>query len=70
MAVRYGFDLEGRPITCPCGKSNITEHSLTCALGGYVQLRHNELRYLTVNLLKGQDMEIYLLSLTYCPSQE
>ena len=52
MSLRYCLELEGRPPNCPCGKPNTTEHSLSCQLGGYVQLRHNEIRDLTANLLK------------------
>ena len=52
MSLRYCLELEGRPPNCPCGKPNTTEHSLSCHLGGYVQLRHNEIRDLTANLLK------------------
>ena len=51
--VRYGFELEGIPATCGrgCGKTNSIEHSLSCARGGFVYMRHNQLRDLTANLL-------------------
>ena len=51
MAMRYGFELEGVPPTCGCGKTNSIEHSLSCARGGFVYMRHNQLRDLTANLL-------------------
>ena len=34
-----------------CGKPNSMEHCLSCPLGGYVHLRHNQIRDLTANLL-------------------
>ena len=69
MSLRYGFELEDRPHSCPCGKINTTEHCLTCPLGGYVQLRHNEIRDLTANLLResgclGVSTEPHLLPIT------
>lgn len=51
MALRYDFPIEGLPHTCMCGKPNSLEHCLSCPLGGYVHLRHNQIRDLTANLL-------------------
>eukprot|EP00116_Pleurobrachia_bachei_P005637 sb/3465899/ len=69
MSLRYCLELEGRPPNCPCGKPNTTDHSLSCHLGGYVQLRHIEIRDLTANLLKeagcrGVSREPHLLPIT------
>ena len=51
MALRYDFPIEGISHTCMCGKPNSMEHCLSCPLGGYVHLRHNQIRDLTANLL-------------------
>ena len=52
IAIRYDLPVEGLPRTCACGKVNSLEHCLSCARGGYVYLRHNQLRDLTANLLE------------------
>merc|ERR1711954_485858 len=46
---------------CACGSRNDVDHSLTCSLGGYVHLRHNNLRDLIADMLKDskcRDVEI------------
>ena len=37
---------------CSCGKRNDVNHALTCALGGYVIMRHNKVRDLEASILK------------------
>ena len=37
---------------CICGKQNDTSHALSCARGGYVIMRHNEIRDVMVTLLR------------------
>ena len=51
LLLRYNLPFEGLPSVCACGKANTLEHCLSCALGGYVYLRHNNIRDLTANLL-------------------
>eukprot|EP00116_Pleurobrachia_bachei_P008201 sb/3468463/ len=51
ILLRYNLPLEDVPIACACGKANTLEHCLSCALGGYVYLRHNNIRDLTANIL-------------------
>ena len=51
LALRYDLSLKEFPNHCACGKPNSIEHCLTCARGGYVHLRHNQIRDLTANLL-------------------
>ena len=41
----------GYPSTCTCGKSFTVEHALSCSLGGFPSIRHNEIRDLTANLM-------------------
>lgn len=51
LALRYDLALHEFPTHCACGKINSIEHCLSCARGGYVNLRHNQIRDLTANLL-------------------
>ena len=48
---RYGWQLSRLPSTCECGVTFSIEHALTCKKGGFISLRHNEVRNLTANLL-------------------
>eukprot|EP00116_Pleurobrachia_bachei_P011818 sb/3472080/ len=52
LALRYSFPIQGVPNKCACGKNNGIEHCLTCPKGGYVHMRHNQIRDLTANLLE------------------
>ena len=52
LLLRYNLPFEGIPSACACGKSNTLEHCLSCAIGGYVYLRHNNIRDLTANFLE------------------
>ncbi|XP_063684343.1 uncharacterized protein LOC134818636 [Bolinopsis microptera] len=40
------------PITCGCGKISDLDHLLTCKLGGYVIMTHNNIRDTLANLLR------------------
>ena len=40
------------PSTCGCGKDFDINHALNCAVGGYVIIRHNEVRNFEANLLR------------------
>ena len=44
VALRYEFSIPDLPSTCQCGKANSADHALSCPLGGYAILRHNEVR--------------------------
>ena len=52
VALRYGWPLNHAPAKCACGANFEPDHMLTCRHGGYVCLRHNELRDLTAELLR------------------
>ena len=39
------------PVTCPCGSRCDTQHSMICKKGGFVTIRHNDLRDLTAKIL-------------------
>ena len=49
--LRYGFEFKRMPNTCGCGKKFDIEHALNCAKGGYISLRHNEIRDITAELM-------------------
>ena len=51
LALRYGWQPNGTPITCACGTNFSVEHALSCAKGGYPSIRHNEIRDFTANLM-------------------
>ena len=52
LALRYGWRPHGMPNVCICRKQNDTSHALSCARGGYVIMRHNEIRDVTATLLR------------------
>ena len=49
--MRYGWALDRMPMTCVCGLKFDVSHALSCKRGGFVTLRHNEVRNITANLL-------------------
>ena len=51
LCLRYGWTPPRLPSHCTCGKPFDTTHTLSCAIGGFTGMRHNELRDLTANLL-------------------
>ena len=44
ICVRYGWKVKDTPTYCGCGKRNSVDHTLICPNGGYVIMRHNNLR--------------------------
>ncbi|KAG0725970.1 hypothetical protein GWK47_037531 [Chionoecetes opilio] len=52
VALRYGWPVEGLPNTCVCGSPNSADHTMTCKKGGFVCIRHDEVRDLTASMLK------------------
>ena len=53
ICLRYDKKIPGTPPYCACGKKNSTNHTLNCMLGGYVTMRHNNIRDLEASFLKG-----------------
>ena len=51
IALRYGFPLSRLPTKCVCDASFTIEHALTCKRGGFITIRHNEVRDFTADLL-------------------
>ena len=44
IRLRYLLPLENMPLTCVCGKDYTITHALTCATGGFIIKRHNDVR--------------------------
>ena len=52
ICLRYGWRIPNTPSYCGCGEKNSVDHTLNCKLGGYVTMRHNNIRDFEANLLK------------------
>ena len=51
LQIRYDWPLDRIPTHCPCGTKFDVAHALSCKKGGFVTLRHNEVRDITARLL-------------------
>ena len=61
LALRYGWDIEGLPDTCPgCQQTFDEGHAQTCKTGGYIAMRHDEVRDLTCEMMKEIHREVQL----------
>ena len=49
--LRYGIGLLKLPMHCVSGSTFTIEHALSCKTGGFISIRHNELRDTTADLL-------------------
>ena len=58
LALRYGWPVEGLPEQCACGEDYSINHAMICKLGGFVCIRHDEVRDLTVKMLKEVCVEV------------
>ncbi|XP_066914998.1 uncharacterized protein [Clytia hemisphaerica] len=52
IRLRYGWKLDKMPSKCACGANFDVAHALSCKKGGFVTLRHNELRDITAEMLE------------------
>ena len=52
ICLRYNQRLKNIPKTCACGKPNSLDHALICSKGGFVHLRHNQVRDLYAKMLR------------------
>ena len=50
ICLRYGWKIPNTPPFCGCGKKNSIDHTLICMKGGYVTMRHNNVRDLNSEL--------------------
>ena len=51
LRIRYNWELPRLPSECSCGNKFNLAHALSCKKGGFVSLRHNEIRNITAQLL-------------------
>ena len=72
IKIRYGHQVDRLPERCACGATFNLQHSLSCKKGGFITLRHNNLRDSTARLLaevcKDVKVEPLLTPLTGEPS--
>ena len=52
IAMRYNLPIKGLPSVCPCGQKFNVTHAMNCKKGGFVIMRHNNLRDFEANLVK------------------
>ncbi len=52
IKLRYGWSIPDMPRYCACGKRNSTDHALDCKLGGFVHIRHNNIRDAEAKIMK------------------
>ena len=52
IALRYDLPVPRLPDICACGNEFTLDHAMICKIGGFVFLRHNELRDLTGNIMR------------------
>jgi len=51
IRLRYNWNIPGLPTSCACSAKFDIQHALSCKKGGFVTLRHNEIRDSTGSLL-------------------
>jgi len=51
LFIRYNLPLDKLPSNCVCGSTFHLDHALTCKRGGFIAVRHNDIRDLTAKLL-------------------
>ncbi|KAG0712452.1 hypothetical protein GWK47_018432 [Chionoecetes opilio] len=52
VALSYGWPVEGIPKNCAYGSPNDVNHTMTCKRGGFVCIRHEEVRDVTGSMLR------------------
>ena len=52
LALRYGWPVDGLPNLCVCGTTFSSDHAMVCKKGGFICMRHDEVRDLTAEMLK------------------
>ena len=60
MYIRYNIPIDKLPSHCTCGTTFTVEHAMSCKTGGFIAIRHNDIRDLTAKLLSevGKDVKV------------
>ena len=60
LSLRFNRSLRGLPSHCPCGQKFDVNHAMNCKRGGFIIMRHNDIRDFEANLLRKvcNDVEI------------
>ena len=51
IRLRYGWSIANLPTTCACGSAYTIQQSMSCKKGGFINIRHDDVRDLAVKLL-------------------
>ena len=51
IAIRYSQPIKNLPSQCPCGQQFTMTHAMNCKRGGFINIRHNEIRDFEASLL-------------------
>ena len=60
MCLGYGLPLKRLPSHCGCSKPYNVQHAISCKKGGFVTLRHNELRNNIAEMLEEVTSDVKL----------
>ena len=52
LALRYGWIVKGLPEVYACGENFDERHAMSCQKGGFISVRHDEIRDIICSLLK------------------
>ena len=66
LCLRYGWEPSNLPSSCSCGQRFGLERALTCRRGGYVAMRHDEVRDLFSELLAETCSNVVVLIVLKC----
>ena len=58
LRIRYNKQLQGMPSKCPCDQKYDLNHAMNCKRGGFVVIRHNNIRHFEANLLKTVENDV------------
>ena len=51
LAIRYNQKLKGSPEKCACGQNFDLNHAMNCKKGGFVSMKHDEIKEFEATLL-------------------
>ena len=52
LALRYSWIIKGLPEVCACVENFDERHAMSCQKGGFISIRHDQIRDITCSLLK------------------